>query len=197
MTPEAQPRSGTATRLDAAAVAVLEPAYTPVARLLHWITAGLVLALLPIGFIMAELLKAGPLQDFLFALHESLGATLLLVVYIRLAYRLTHPPAPLPPEIPAFYRLAGHSVHYLLYALLAVQPIIGWIATSAYRAPVHFFWLFELPPIWPENRAFSDLMFWVHLGVGIALVVLICMHIGAGLFHHFVRRDAVLTRMLG
>ena len=62
---------------------------------------------------------------------------------------------------------------------------------------MHFFWLFELPPIWPENRAFSDLMFWVHLGIGIALVVLICMHIGAGLFHHFVRRDAVLTRMLG
>ena len=88
-------------------------------------------------------------------------------------------------------------MHYLLYVLLAVQPIVGWIGTSAYRAPIHFFWLFELPPIWPENRAFSELIFRVHLGIGIALAGLICLHVGAGLFHHFIRRDVVLTRMLG
>ncbi len=193
MTPNMQPGAAAANRAHAVGVAM--PAYTPVARLLHWITAGLVLVLIPMGLIMAGL-KAGPLQNFLFALHESLGVTLMAVVYVRLAYRLTHPPAPLPPEIPDFYRIAGHSVHYLLYALLAVQPIIGWIGTSAYRAPIHFFWLFELPPIWPENRAFSDATFWVHLGVGIALAVLICLHVGAGLFHHFIRRDVVLMRMV-
>jgi cytochrome b561 len=189
------PQAGSDAARRAGATTVTAPAYTPAARLLHWITAGLVLVLIPMGLIMAEL-KAGPLQNFLFALHESLGVTLMAIVYIRLAYRLTHPPAPLPPEIPAFYRIAGHTVHYLLYALLAVQPIIGWIATSAYRAPIHFFWLFQLPPIWPENRAFSDAMFWVHFGIGIALAVLICLHVGAGLFHHFIRRDVVLMRMV-
>ena len=196
MTLHRQPGADAARRADAAAVAMLEPAYTPVARLLHWITAALVLVLLPMGFIMAQVLKAGPLQDFLFALHESLGVTLMLLVYARLAYRLTHRPAPLPADIPAFYRIAGHSVHYLLYVLLAVQPIVGWIGTSAYRAPIHFFWIAELPPIWPQNRGFSDAMFWVHFGIGIALTLLICAHIGAGLFHHFIRRDVVLMRMV-
>jgi cytochrome b561 len=196
MTPNAPARAGAAGRADAAASAILEPAYTPLARLLHWITAGLVLAMLPMGFVMAEVLKSGPLQDFLFALHESLGVTLMAIVYFRLIYRATHRPAPLPPEIPAFYRRAGHSVHWLLYALLAVQPIVGWIGTSAYRAPIHFFWLAELPPIWRQDRVFSDQMFWVHTGIGIALAVLICAHIGAGLFHHFIRRDQVLMRML-
>ncbi len=56
-------------------------------------------------------------------------------------------------------KLAAETVHWALYALLVVQPIIGWIATSAYRAPVLFFWTFTLPPVWPENRAFSEQLF--------------------------------------
>jgi len=193
MAPNPQAGSDAARRVGAAAAGA--PAYTPVARLLHWVTAALVLALIPIGLIMAHLLKSGPTQDFLFALHESLGITVMAVVYFRIAYRLTHPPAPLPPEIPDFYRIAGQSVHYLLYALLTVQPVLGWIGTSAYRAPVHFFWT-EVPPIWPENRVCSDLVFWVHLGIGLAIAALVCLHAGAGLFHHFIRRDVVLMRMV-
>jgi cytochrome b561 len=184
------------SRADAAALAVLQPAYTPLARLLHWTTAALVLMTIPMGFIMVEVLKSGPLQNFLFTLHESLGITLMAIVSFRLAHRATHRPAPLPAEIPALYRRAGHSVHWLLYALLAVQPIVGWIGTSAYRAPIHFFWLVELPPIWRQDRGLSDQILWVHTGIGIALAVLICAHVGAGLFHQFIRRDQVLMRML-
>ena len=184
------------SRADAAALAVLQPAYTPLARLLHWITAVLVLVMIPMGLIMVEVLKSGPLQNFLFAVHESLGVTLMAIVYFRLAYRATHRPAPLSAQIPTFYRWAGHSVHWLLYALLAVQPIVGWVGTSAYRAPIHLFWLIELPPIWRQDRGFSDQVLWVHKGIGIALALLICAHVGAGLFHHFIRRDQVLMRML-
>jgi cytochrome b561 len=196
MASDTQLRADAVSRADAAALAVLQPAYTPLARLLHWITAALVLVMIPMGFIMVEVLKSGPLQNFLFTLHESLGVTLMAIVYFRLAYRATHGPAPLSAEIPAFYRWAGHSVHWLLYALLAVQPIVGWVGTSAYRAPIHFFWFVELPPIWRQNRGFSDQILWVHKGIGIALALLICAHVGAGLFHHFIRRDQVLTRML-
>jgi hypothetical protein len=76
---------------------------------------------------------------------------------------------PLPREIPAMQRLAGAGTHWALYALLLTQPVIGWIATSAYPAPIPVFGLFELPPLWGANRALSDRLFSLHAGCGIAI----------------------------
>jgi len=170
--------------------------YTPLARWLHWITAALVLSLIPVGIIMANA-DLGPTGDILFDLHRSAGALLIPIILFRLVYRLNNAPPPLPSDIPAIQRLAASAVHWALYALLIVQPIVGWIATSAYRAPMTMFWLFELPPIWPENRALSEDLFFVHMNLGILIGALLVAHIGAALFHHFVRKDRVLLRMIG
>src|SRR5579871_2477236 len=91
-----------------------EAAYTPVARILHWTTAILVLANIPIGIVMLKL-QGGPTQDFLFRLHESIGALLIPIIIYRLIYRLTHPPLPLPAEIPAIHRHAAEGLHWALY----------------------------------------------------------------------------------
>ena len=99
--------------------------------------------------------------------------------------------------IPGLQRLAANLMHWALYLLLIVQAFVGWIATSAYRAPINVFWLFELPPIWPVDQPFSEQLFRVHRLFGIALALLICVHVAAALYHHFVRKDDVLTRMLG
>jgi cytochrome b561 len=77
-----------------------------------------------------------------------------------------------------------------------VQPFVGWIATSAYRAPMPMFGLFELPPIWPMNRPLSEQLFVVHRALGVAIAVIATVHIAAALYHHFVRRDHVLMRMI-
>jgi cytochrome b561 len=172
------------------------PAYTLSARILHWITAILVLTTIPIGLVMKNLLNAGPAQDTLFDLHRSIGAVLMPIIAVRLTWRLTHPPLPLPADIPARQRTAALAMHWALYILLIVQPIVGWIATSAYGAPILVFWLFELPPIWPEDRAFSEEVFVVHRLLGISIAVLLCGHIGAALYHHFIRKDGVLMRMV-
>jgi cytochrome b561 len=92
--------------------------------------------------------------------------------------------------------MAAHATHWALYALLIAQAMVGWIATSAYRAPINVFWLFELPPIWPVDQPFSEKMFSVHMAIGIAIALLLCAHIGAALYHHFVRKDRVLLRMV-
>src|SRR5262249_22553338 len=118
------------------------------------------------------------------------------IVLVRLLYRLVHPPLPLGPDIPAYQRHAAHAAHWLLYLLLIVQPFIGWIATSAYRAPMPMFALFELPPIWPVNRALSEQLFLVHRNLGFVIAAIAVVHIGAALHHHFVRRDNVLMRMV-
>jgi len=181
---------------DATIESVYGPAaYTVSARALHWITALLVLLMIPLGIVIANE-WGGARQEQLYDLHKSIGAVLIPLVVIRLVYRLTHPPAPLPGEIPAIQQLAAHATHWALYTLLLVQPFLGWIATSAYPAPMPVFGLFNLPPIWPDNRALSEQLFGVHRWVGIAIAIVAAVHIGAALFHHVVRKDRVLMRMI-
>jgi cytochrome b561 len=181
----------TILRRSAAAV-TSAAAYTLPARVLHWLTALLVLAMIPLGLVIANIEDLPRLYD----LHRSIGVLLLLIVLVRLAYRVTRPPLPLPTDIPLMQRLVAGFVHWTLYAVLIVQPILGWIATSAYPAPITVFWLFTLPPIWREDRALSDQLFAAHGALGIALAVVICAHVGGALFHHFIRKDRVLMRML-
>ena len=165
--------------------------YGLTARLFHWLTAILVLVQIPLGILVTNF-DLGALYN----LHKSNGMLILVVVICRLLWRMTHQPPPLSSDIPAIQRLAAHSVHWALYALLIIQPIVGWIATSAYPAPLPFFGLFEMPPIWWADRALSERLFVVHLGLGIVMAGLLAAHIGAALFHHFVRKDAVLDRMI-
>ena len=174
---------------------VVTAGYTATARALHWLTAALVLTMIPIGIVMANV-DLGSTGDRLYDLHRSFGVVLLPIVVIRLIYRIANPPPPLPGDIPAIQQLAAHMTHWALYLLLIVQSLVGWVATSAYRAPIKVFWLFELPPIWPVDQPFSERAFALHRWIGFALAALICAHIAAALFHHFVRRDQVLLRMV-
>jgi cytochrome b561 len=170
-------------------------AYSLTARALHWITAALVLTIIPLGVVIANE-WGGSLQNRLYDLHRSIGVVILLLIILRVGYRLKHPPSPLPDDISLIQQLAAHSTHWGLYALLTVQPLVGWIATSAYRAPIVVFGMFELPPIWSEDRAFSDRVFALHRLVAFGIACLATAHISAALYHHFVRKDRVLMRMI-
>jgi cytochrome b561 len=170
-------------------------AYSTTARVLHWVTAVLVLILLPLGVVITNE-WGGPLQDPLYDLHRSIGAVIIPLVALRLGYRLTHPPLPLPEDVPAFQQIAAHATHWALYTLLAVQPFVGWVATSAYGAPIMVFGLFQLPPIWPQDRPLSERLFVVHALIGATIACLAAVHIGAALYHHYVRKDHVLMRMI-
>ena len=169
------------------------PAYTITARVLHWMTAVLIFLAIPLGVISANEL-GGP--NWLYDLHRSLGAVLIPVVIARLISRWMHPPMPLSKDISELQRQAAHVTHWALYALLIAQPLVGWMATSAYPAPIRVFGWFELPPIWFENRALSEQLFSVHRLIGIAMACLVTAHVGAALFHHFFRKDRVLMRMI-
>lgn len=169
--------------------------YSHAARGFHWLTAALVLTMMPMGIAMANA-DLGDVEATLYHLHRSIGAVILAITPFRLFYRLRHSAPPLPVEMPPLHQLAAHTTHWALYGLLIIQPIIGWIATSAYPAPVLFFWLFDLPPIWSADRPFSEAMFRVHRGLGVLIALLVTVHIAAALYHHFVLKDRVLTRMV-
>ncbi|MFL6799947.1 MAG: cytochrome b [Xanthobacteraceae bacterium] len=171
------------------------PAYTLSARVLHWLTALLVFIMVPLGIIIANE-WGGSVQEPLYNLHKSIGALVLAIMVVRIIYRLVHPPPPLPADIPAVQQLAAHGVHWLLYALLVIQPLIGWIATSAYPAPLPVFGMFDLPRIWVEDRTLSERLFMVHRWLGISIAGVVALHIAAALHHHFVRKDRTLMRMI-
>ena len=80
--------------------------------------------------------------------------------------------------------------------MLLAMPIVGYLANSTFGAPTPFFGLFNIPPIVGKNEALSTLLFTVHRWAGWLLIALVLMHIGAALYHHFIRRDDVLKRML-
>lgn len=167
--------------------------YSLVARVFHWLSAAAVLSTIPLGVAMLNV--EGPLQSRLYDLHRSCGALVLALTALRLAWRLTHTPPPLSSELPAWQRRAAQLVHGMLYLLLFATPLVGWAATSAYRAPISVFGLFQLPPLVAENRALSEKLFPVHTGLAMTLCAFLAVHIAAALYHHFVRKDGTLARM--
>lgn len=168
--------------------------YSGFAKSMHWIVALCVLTIIPVGLTMNRIAD-GDFKNSLFTFHKSLGALILILMTVRIIYRLVKG-APPEPEIPAFYRVADQITHWALYILLIVMPLTAWIGHSAFGAKVPFFGLFELPLIWPKNEQLSEQIFTVHVYMGWAIGALVCMHIGAGLFHYVIRRDGVLQRML-
>ena len=117
----------------------LEP-YSLPARLLHWIAAIVIVATFFLGLAMLRV-APGPTQNRLFGLHESFGTTVLALAGLRLLWRAWRHPPPLPSTIPAGIRAAARSSHVALYALMLVQPVLGWLGASAFGAVVSVFGL--------------------------------------------------------
>ncbi|MBM6595471.1 cytochrome b [Microvirga pudoricolor] len=164
------------------------------ARLLHWTMAVLVIGMVPLG-IAVNYLPWDAFQTWLFNLHKSLGILLLALIAIRIAYRLTHRPPPLPSALPAYQRVLAEGVHMALYGIILAMPIIGWVGTNAYGEPMDVFWSVTLPKLVDKNEALSEALWTLHNGLGLALGGLVTIHAGAALAHRFVRQDQVLARM--
>ncbi|WP_269584004.1 cytochrome b [Roseibium sp. Sym1] len=169
--------------------------YSLIARSIHWLTALMVLTMVPAGLVMIRI-EGGALQNQLFDFHRSVGIVLMLLTVLRLAYRLTHPPAPLPDSMPHWQKLAAKATHVFLYGFLLVNPFLGWVATSAYGAKISVFGLYTMPALIAKDRALSEQLFQVHLALGLLFTAAVLLHIAAALYHGLVRRDGVLSRMI-
>ena len=169
-----------------------EQGYSGFAKSLHWIVALLVLTVIPVGIVMGQIENA-PFN--LFNFHKSLGVLILILMTVRLIYRLANG-APPEPNIPAFYRFAGRATHWALYVLLIVTPVSGAIANMYYGAGTPFFGLFEVQPFFTKDEEIANFIFARHKVMGFTVGVLVILHIAAALFHYFIRRDRVLQRML-
>ncbi len=172
-----------------------ERTYTPVAILLHWVTAALILLNLSVGFFMESFANPSPQRSNVLFYHASLGILIFTLTVCRLAWRLTHQPPPLSESIPKSQRAAAHGLHWLLYLLILTQPISGYLHRMAGAHPVSFFGVFNLPVLIGKNEALRLLTDAIHDGGAIVLALLVAGHIAAALKHRFIDRDAVMQRM--
>ena len=177
--------------------------YDAVAILLHWLVAVGVVAQIAIGLAMTQLPLTPAHQFPLYQLHKSIGITVLAVVLLRVAWRLTHRPPPLPDTMPLVERRFASAAHLALYGLLVGLPLTGWAVVSAspYNIPTV---LYGLVP-WPHLPVLSTLhdkapveavLATIHAFGGWFLAALIGVHAAAALRHHVLLHDAVLWRML-
>lgn len=166
--------------------------YNPVARFLHWVVAALVLVAWPLGAVISFVKEDVKLTFY--AAHESLGFLILWLMLARLAVRLLFPPPPEPPMPAIFSRTAG-LVHGLLYVLLIAQPVVGFLATNAWGFPFKWFGLVDIwSPIGKSSTA--PTLSLAHEIMGWSILILFALHLGGVVFHHVLRRDTTLYRMI-
>lgn len=170
-------------------------AYNATAKWLHWLIVALLIAQFVVAWTMPHM-RRDTQPDTLINLHFSIGMVILLVAVVRLAWRLTHA-EPLPEDgLPPWQLHTARIVHWLLYALLLVVPVLGWINASWRGFPVIMFGL-EFPRLIGTRAAGWAWTGDVHgLLANYAMLALVGLHVAAGLYHYFVRRDGVLQRML-
>lgn len=168
--------------------------YTPAAKALHWIVAFLVIGLIAVG-IGREFMPKGPERDFVTMMHKATGIVVLALMFLRIRHRIANPPPPPEPGTPRWQTLASEVVHWLLYAILMILPMLGWVGSNAYGRPVSMYGLFDLPTLVGENKPLGELVYDWHGVLGYAALALIVIHVGAALHHRFGRRDAVMARM--
>ena len=168
--------------------------YSTPAVVLHWLVALLIFAGFPLGLYMVDL-PLSPDKLKLYSYHKWIGITVLLLTAIRVSWRLTHTPPPLPVDIAAWQRRASAIVHGLLYGLMIVIPLSGWLMSSAKGVQTVWFGVLPLPDLLEKNRELGDLLAGVHKALNFTLLALVILHVGAALKHHFIERQSFLQRM--
>ena len=175
------------------------PRYGPVAIALHWLLALMILGSVCLGLSMTGL-PFSPLRLKLYNWHKWAGVTILALSAMRLLWRLSHPPPPLPARIRAAmpgWQLAAHrGLHLLLYLLFFAVPLLGWAYSSALGFPVVWLGVLPLPDFVPVDKDFAEAVLKpLHKIGAFSLAAAALVHAAAALKHHFVDRDGLLGRM--
>ncbi|HNP35487.1 MAG TPA: cytochrome b/b6 domain-containing protein [Woeseiaceae bacterium] len=161
---------------------------------LHWLIAGLIV----LQFMLAKLAAytTSNLRELvLLANHKSVGITILMLALVRVAWRLSHKPPPLPPSLPNWQVVASHISHWSLYALIFFMPVTGWLMSSASAFSVSWFNLFQLPDLVAPNPELKETLEDTHRFLSYVLLTVASLHIIAALKHKIVDKDGIMERM--
>lgn len=169
--------------------------YTRTAIVLHWMTAALIVSGFGLGLYMEDL-PLSPVKLRLFSYHKWIGVTVFLLAVCRLSWRAFHPAPPLPEKMPAWERLAARSTHFMLYGLMLIIPVSGWLMSSAHGFQTVYLGVLPLPDLLEKNKETAELLETVHSVLNKGMLLLVLGHASAALKHHFIDKDDILIRMI-
>lgn len=166
-----------------------------VSMLFHWAMALLVIGIIIVGLYMVDLpISLRRLK--IYGWHKECGILVLMLVAFRLGWRLNNVVPTLPSHLAKWQQWAARTVHFALYGFMIVNPLTGWMLSSASGISVSFFGLFVLPDLIAPNETHKALLIETHKWLAFGLIGAICAHVGAALQHHFIYKDDILRRML-
>lgn len=162
---------------------------------IHWLMLLLFIAVYASINLRELYPKGSDLREGLKTWHFMLGMLVFVLVWLRLAARFSGPTPGIQPEPPNWQQISAKLLHLALYALMIVMPLTGWLLLSATGKPIPFFGL-QLPALIGENKVLAAQIKEIHEFGGTAGYYLIGLHTAAALYHHYIKRDNTLTRML-
>jgi cytochrome b561 len=163
---------------------------------LHWTIAALVLLVqVPAGITMVWV-EPGTVQNVGYNIHKTNGIVIFLLALVRLGWRWAHPVPVLPADMPEWQAKLARTTHALLYLVLFLMPVTGFLRTAMGGFPVPFFMVLELRYLVPENKPVAEVFSYIHFTLQFVLYATVILHVAGALYHHFGRRDGVLLRML-
>lgn len=172
-----------------------EDNYGLIAKILHWVIALSIISLITVGFIMHDM-EPSPEKYELYGLHKASGVLVLILVTLRILWRFSNKVVQPPADLPNILKLAARSGHFLLYVFMLLMPISGIVMSHFGGHDISVFGLFIIPSAVDKIPQISGLAHEVHvLGIW-AFIAIIVIHVGAAFYHHFIRHDNVLMRMI-
>jgi cytochrome b561 len=172
-----------------------ETAYGLPSQILHWGMAGVIALCFVVGLGLEGLPK-GDLKGLAYGFHKSLGVLAILLLALRLAWRVSNPVPQTPKTGPLWAERAAKLAHGALYLLMLGVPVSGLLMSFANGKPVTFFGLFALPPVIGPDKQLKHLFEEMHEATANGLLLLVGLHVAAALWHRIVLKDGVLGRML-
>lgn len=172
------------------------PHYDRLQRMFHWSMAAIIIVALLIGIYCAFQTPGTPVRRYLLEWHKSLGLTALVLIVLRIAYRLATTAPPYAERMGRLNHAAASAAHLALYGLMMFMPLTGYWFSAAGGYSLPFFWLFQWPRVLPVDKASTPVPETLHLYGAWAISIVVGLHIAAVLWHQLVKRDSVLHRML-